>query len=151
MYTTSEKNLATLIHLSSLTQYCIPFGNYIFPIVIWSSKKEESEFIDYHGKQVLNFQLSILLYSLVLLAISIPLTIYAVLKEIPVENYEYSKHFFKAHLFHGNIPLLGIIGIITGVLFIIVKCIEILIIINAAVKAINGEHYRYPLSIPFFK
>ena len=44
--TTSEKNVATITHLSTLTQYFIPFGNYIFPILIWSSKKNESEFVD---------------------------------------------------------------------------------------------------------
>ena len=55
MTTTNNKNIATVLHLSALTQYIIPFGNYIFPIVIWSSKKDESEFVDFSGKQVLNF------------------------------------------------------------------------------------------------
>ena len=54
METTTEKNTATFTHLSSLTQYFIPFGNYIFPILIWSSQKGKSEFVDHNGKQVLN-------------------------------------------------------------------------------------------------
>ena len=78
MITTNDKNIATVLHLSTLTQYIIPFGNYIFPIVIWSSKKGESEFIDYNGKQVLNFQLSIFLYSVVLCLIAIPIFIYTI-------------------------------------------------------------------------
>ncbi len=151
MYTTNEKNIATVIHLSTLTQYCIPFGNYIFPILIWSSKKEDSEFVDFNGKQALNFQLSILLYSLVLLAISIPLLIFTVLQNLPMEQFEYNSHFFREHVFIGNLPVIGIIGIITGALFVLVKFIEIIIIIYAAVKALNGERYNYPLSIPFFK
>jgi uncharacterized Tic20 family protein len=151
MYTTNEKNFATLIHLSTLTQYCIPFGNYIFPILIWSAKKDDSEFVDYNGKQVLNFQLSILLYSLVLLAVCIPLTLYTILKDMPLDNFECDRYFIREHFLHGNMPVIALIGIIAGGLFIILKFIEILIIINAAVKAMNGERYRYPLSIPFFK
>lgn len=68
---TSERNTATFIHLSTLTQYFIPFGNYIFPIIIWSAKKSESEFVDISGKNVLNFQLSMLLYSLLAMIIFI--------------------------------------------------------------------------------
>ena len=75
METTSNKNLAAFTHLSTLTQYCIPFGNYIFPILIWSSNKSKSEFIDYNGKQVINFQLSMFLYSLILAVIAIPILI----------------------------------------------------------------------------
>jgi uncharacterized Tic20 family protein len=63
--TTNETNTAALLHLSSLTQYFIPFGNYIFPILIWSAKKKESAFIDASGKSVLNFQLSMFLYTLI--------------------------------------------------------------------------------------
>ena len=78
MENTNETNTATFTHLSTLTQYFIPFGNYIFPILIWTSKKEKSEFIDHHGKQVLNFQLSLLLYSLALLLIAVPIFIITV-------------------------------------------------------------------------
>ena len=76
MKKTNENNTATFIHLSSLSQYFFPFGNFIFPLLIWSSKKNESEFIDYNGKQVLNFQLSFFIYSLVLGMIAIPIIIF---------------------------------------------------------------------------
>ena len=85
METTIEKNTATFTHLSALTQYFIPFGNYIFPILIWSSKKDKSEFVDHNGKQVLNFQLSLLLYSLVLIMIAVPIFLITILKNIPFE------------------------------------------------------------------
>ena len=55
MTTNNEKNIATFLHLSALTQYIIPFGNYIFPIIIWSSKKNDSQFVEANGKNVLNF------------------------------------------------------------------------------------------------
>ena len=76
MEASNERNISTLVHLSTLTQYFIPLGNYIFPIILWSAKKNDSEFIDYNGKQVLNFQLSMLLYSLILGVIAVPIIIY---------------------------------------------------------------------------
>ena len=64
--TTNERNTATLLHLSALTQYLFPLANYIIPTVIWSSKKENSPFIDQTGRRVMNFQLSILVYMFLL-------------------------------------------------------------------------------------
>jgi uncharacterized Tic20 family protein len=42
MENTTEKNIATFTHYV-LQLYFIPFGNYIFPIILWSSKRK-SEF-----------------------------------------------------------------------------------------------------------
>jgi uncharacterized Tic20 family protein len=67
--TTTEKKCATFTHLSALTQYFIPFEFY-FSILFWF-KKDESEFVDYSGKQILNFQLSLLLYTIGLALIAI--------------------------------------------------------------------------------
>ena len=61
-----QKNIATFIHLSTFSRFLIPFGNFIGPIVLWMANKEKSEFVDNHGKQAINFQISILLYALVI-------------------------------------------------------------------------------------
>ena len=66
MEDTVNKNTAILLQLSALTQYFIPLGNYIIPTVIWSTQKERSKFVDYNGRQLINFQLSLLLYYLIL-------------------------------------------------------------------------------------
>lgn len=50
METIANKNTSTIIQLSALTQYFIPLGNLIFPALLWSLKKNESEFVDYNGK-----------------------------------------------------------------------------------------------------
>jgi uncharacterized Tic20 family protein len=52
--TTTEKNSATFTHLSALTQYFIPFGILFFQYY-FGLQKDESEFVDYSGKQILNF------------------------------------------------------------------------------------------------
>ena len=92
MEKTSEKNTAAFTHLSTLSQYIIPFGNYIFPLIIWTNYKDKSEFADHHGKQALNFQLSILLYSLILALIAIPIFITVVLQNIPIEAFMYNEN-----------------------------------------------------------
>jgi uncharacterized protein len=50
-----------ICHLASLAGYIIPFGNVIGPLVAWQIKKDNSEFVDYHGKESLNFQITVTL------------------------------------------------------------------------------------------
>jgi uncharacterized Tic20 family protein len=151
METTNKKNLAACTHLSTLSQYCIPFGNYIFPILIWSSKKDESEFIDFHGKQVLNFQLSILLYTLLLAVIAVPIFIVTIFSNIPLNAVINEHHFMANHLTIENISGIAIVAIIAFVIFIGLKVAEFFLIIYASLKAANGEKFKYPLTIPFLK
>lgn len=151
MSTTNERNISTLLHLSALTQYFIPFGNYIFPIIIWSSKKNDSEFVDYNGKQVLNFQLSMLLYSLILCLIAIPILIFTVLRNLTFNELMNDCHYHFDDMNIENITGFVILAISAGIIFGFLKIMEFILIIYASVKASNGEHYKYPLTISFFK
>ncbi|MGC4039593.1 MAG: DUF4870 domain-containing protein [Flavobacterium sp.] len=151
MTKTSDKNIATVLHLSTLTQYLIPFGNYIFPIVIWSSKKDESEFVNENGKKVMNFQLSMFLYSIVLCLIAIPIMLYTFFHNIPFEAIINGDDFIIRNFHFGEINGIAVLGITAGFLFGVLKVAEFILTILAAVKASNGEAYKYPLSIPFFK
>ena len=57
--TQDDRTMGMLCHLASFAGYVIPFfGSIIGPIVIWQMKKDQSEFIDYHGKESLNFQIT---------------------------------------------------------------------------------------------
>ncbi len=49
-------------HLSALSGLVIPFGNIIGPLIIWQMKRIEYPSVDEHGKESLNFQLSVLIY-----------------------------------------------------------------------------------------
>lgn len=151
METTTEKNIATFTHLSALTQYFIPFGNYIFPIILWSSKKESSEFVNYHGKQILNFQLSLLLYSLVLILIAVPTFLITLFRNIPFEAVVNDQDFvFRNFNFDGNIGMLTV-GLVAVIIFGLLKVAEFFLIIYASIKTSNGENYKYPITIPFIK
>ena len=151
METITEKNTATFTHLSALTQYFIPFGNYIFPIILWSSKKEESEFVDHNGKQVLNFQLSLLLYSLVLIMIAIPSFIISAFKDTSFETLVHHHDItFSNFNFENNIGMLTV-GLICVLIFGLLKVAEFFLIVYASIKTSNGEKYKYPITIPFIK
>ncbi|MDA6069474.1 DUF4870 domain-containing protein [Flavobacterium sp. AC] len=151
METTSEKNIAAFTHLSTLSQYIIPFGNYIFPVLFWTSYKDKSEFVNHHGKQALNFQLSILLYTLILALIAIPIFLTVFLQNIPLEAVFNDEDFIIRNFnFQGNITLLSI-GATAVLLFGLLKFVEFFLVIYASVKASNGELYKYPLTIPFIK
>ena len=75
-----ERNMAMICHLLVFSGSIIPLGNFIGPLVLWLVKKDESEFVDFHGKECLNFQISLLIYALcciplVFVIIGIPLLI----------------------------------------------------------------------------
>ncbi|MCA0758243.1 DUF4870 domain-containing protein [Paenibacillus sp. N4] len=60
-----EKTYGMLCHLLSLSGLIVPFGSIIGPLVIWLIKKDQSHFVDMHGKESLNFQISVAIYSIV--------------------------------------------------------------------------------------
>jgi uncharacterized protein len=73
-----------LCHLSALAGYVIPFGNIIAPLIIWQIKKTELPSVDVHGKEAVNFQISVLIYTFVsifltFIVIGIPLLVATVI------------------------------------------------------------------------
>ena len=53
-------------HLASLACYVgIPFGNIIGPLIVWLVGREQYPEIEHHGKESLNFQISLTIYSLI--------------------------------------------------------------------------------------
>ena len=151
MESTNEKNLAAFTHLSALSQYCIPFGNYIFPILIWSTKKDKSELIDFSGKQILNFQLSMFLYTLILGLIAVPILIVTIFSTISLDTIINDTDFIFKHLSIENISGIIIVALISIFAFVGLKVAEFFLIIYASLKTANGEKYKYPLTIPFIK
>lgn len=143
-----QKNIATLIHLSTFSRFIIPFGNFIGPLILWITNKDKSEFIDAHGKQAINFQISILLYAIILGAITIPFFIFGLLGHINIFDFN---DFDNIHFSLGKpSPLLYITGGF-GFLAITGFILELVFIVVASLKARDGEYYKYPLTINFLK
>lgn len=53
------------IHLSQLSGIFIPLGNIIIPLVLWQIKKDQWPEVAEHGREVMNWQLSLLIYVIV--------------------------------------------------------------------------------------
>ncbi|USN99848.1 MAG: DUF4870 domain-containing protein [Phycisphaeraceae bacterium] len=91
--TADERTWATFVHLSILAHTVISGFAIILTIVLWMMKKNESAYIADHGREAINFQISLLIYMLVAGAFSF------VLVGIP---------------FLILIPVLGLVGMIMG-------------------------------------
>jgi hypothetical protein len=60
-----EQNWAMGCHLSALAGFLVPFGNVVGPLVIWLIKRAEMPMVDRHGKEALNFQITVLIAFLI--------------------------------------------------------------------------------------
>ncbi|WP_202973475.1 DUF4870 domain-containing protein [Abditibacterium utsteinense] len=109
-----EKNWAMGCHLSSLCGFLgVPFGNILGPLVIWLIKKDSSAFINEHGRESLNFHISLWIYGLV------------------------------SGLLFFTVILIPLMFLLWGAIYIGGVVYSVI----AGVKAANGEHYRYPLTL----
>jgi uncharacterized Tic20 family protein len=107
------KTWGMLCHVASLAGYAIPFGHIVGPLVAWQIKKDKYPFVDHHGKESLNFQITMTIALVVSFFLCLLLVGFFLLVAIPI--------------------------------------FQIAFVIIAAVKASNGEWYRYPLTIRFIK
>jgi len=64
-----EQNWAMICHLSALAGFLIPFGNIAGPLIVWLIKRAEMPLVDVHGKEALNFQITVS----IAIAVCIPL------------------------------------------------------------------------------
>ena len=65
--TTTSTNVRTwcvLAHATALAGFLVPLaGHLVGPLIVWLAKRQDSAEIDAHGKESLNFQLSMLIYN----------------------------------------------------------------------------------------
>jgi uncharacterized Tic20 family protein len=73
---------AMLAHLATFSAYITGAGLVVGPLVVWLIKKDEFEFVDDHGKEAVNFNISILIYALV--GVLFALTVIGLIIAIPL-------------------------------------------------------------------
>ncbi len=79
--TPTTRTWCILAHASALVGFVVPFfGHMVGPLIIWLAKRPDSPEIDAHGKESMNFQLSMLIYNIVagilcIILIGIPILI----------------------------------------------------------------------------
>lgn len=107
--TQDEKTLALLSHIGTLAGGVVPFGNIILPLVLWLTQKDKSDYVAYHSKESLNFQITMMIIYiasaiLIFVVVGIPLliaaaifgivvTIIATIKASNGEPYQYPINF----------------------------------------------------------
>lgn len=122
-----ERQYAMFLHLSGLAGLLIGGVFFLGPLIMWLIKKDESAFVDRHGRAAMNFHISVAIY---FIAAAVVIGIVAVVT-----------------LGIGVILLIPII--ILGALAAMV--LLVLFPILAGVKAGQGAEYRYPLAITFLQ
>ena len=146
----NHKNVASAIHLSTFAKFFFPFGNFLLPLILWTTNKEKP-FIEEHGRQAINFQLSILVYSVLIGLLCIPFfmvfaTDFISLIET-VDNYTHRVSYGDIKQLSGYFILFFVA--ITFLLGLFV--FELYAVISATVNAHRGKEYHYPICIPFIK
>ena len=111
--TSDEKTMGMLIHLLAL------LTGFLGVIILWLVKKDESRFIDYHGREAMNFMISMVIYSFALIILTIVIGVLTL-----------GLGMFLM------IPLIFIVGIGSMVCEIM-----------ACIAASRGEYHRFPLTI----
>jgi uncharacterized Tic20 family protein len=109
-----DHTMAMFCHLLGFVGFFgIPFGGILGPLVLWLVKKGQDPFVDATGKEVLNFQISAMIYGIVC-----------------------------------GLLVFVLIGIF--LLLILIIAIVVYTILGA-IKANEGQLYRYPFTIRFIK
>ncbi len=63
LQTPDERQMGMFLHLSQLASLVVPIAGLILPIVLWQTQKDKMPAIDAHGKMVVNWMISCLIYA----------------------------------------------------------------------------------------
>lgn len=138
-----EKTWGMIVHLSALIQFFFHFfGLILGPLVVWVIKKDSMPFVDNQGREVLNFNMSVTLYALVI--------------GIGASLVPFSFHRFDFH----NLSPIEISGmwigmfssgymIIISIIFFALFLFWLINTIRGAIAANKGIRFKYPLTIHF--
>lgn len=121
-----DRQYTLLLHLSALAGVIVGFF-FLGPLILWLVRKDQSSFVDRHGRGAVDFHLSMLLYGFGGFLLYMVLAI--------------------ATFGLGGLLLLPLL--LVGALALVVLSIVFPIIAGA--KANQGHEYRYPLAIRFLR
>ncbi|MCF4102750.1 DUF4870 domain-containing protein [Gillisia sp. M10.2A] len=60
-----DKQMLIIMHLSQLLDLVTGVGGFIVPLILWLTQKDKVYEMDMHGKMIINFQISLFIYSLI--------------------------------------------------------------------------------------
>ena len=140
---------AAACHLSALAAWLFPgvlAGHVLGPLVVWLLKRGEADFVDRHGREAVNFQLSWSLYALILLVVAASWGPRIGFGPLPYPGVH------PVHIAEWPLRLVTGVALGGGWLLILTAAVAWhVLVILAAYRASNGEPFRYPLTIRWFR
>lgn len=104
----AERSYVALMHVAQFGGYIVPFLGFILPVIMWMINKDKSVTIDLHGKNIINFMISWIIYAIVagilcvvligipmLIALGVMQVVFIILAAIKASNNEYWKYPFS--------------------------------------------------------
>jgi uncharacterized Tic20 family protein len=70
LQTPEARQIGLFLHLSQLFGLLIPFAGIVVPVIIWQVKKNEVPGLDAHGKMIVNWIISAVIYGLISFVLS---------------------------------------------------------------------------------
>ena len=67
-----QRKWMLLLHGIPFLGFIIPFGSILFPVFLWIHKSDDNKIYDSHGRAIINFHSSILLYIVISLLLFFP-------------------------------------------------------------------------------
>ena len=115
----------------------IPFINIIITFGLWRWRRDWHDFIDEQGRESLNFQISQLIYGFITLVLLIFLVFVSCGVSLSVGNISWTGSSF------------ALLVMASGLFILALVLFQLTLSVFAAVKAIQGQSYRYPFTIRF--
>ena len=145
--TETQKQVGALMHGSTFLKYFFPLGNFFSPLLLWTIHKEKA-FLDHHGRQALNFQLSIFVYALGIALLSLPfVAIFASDFIGLIETLDHARHVRAPEI--ENLSSYIVLIMVFALLFLGLFLFELYFVITATIKASKGVYFKYPFCIQF--
>lgn len=143
----NENTNAFLIHICGFAGFLYPFGSIITPLIAWHTFKNRSQFLDEQGKEAVNFNISFSLYKILLSLIFIPVALGSFLSNFDFDSFSF--YHFEGNFNWNTNDIFGFLSVVSliGILMII----RVILTIMAALKAKEGENYKYPFTLKFIK
>ena len=60
-----DRQMLMIMHLSQLLDFVTGIGGFIVPLILWVTQKDKIQDMDEQGKEIINFQISLFIYSIV--------------------------------------------------------------------------------------
>jgi uncharacterized protein len=136
--------ISALFGIPMLVRFLFLFLSILGPLCVWQFKKNLDPAIDYHGKESVNFQLSLLIYWIILAILCFLLFYFTCRLLITPGETGLGKALIASAIMAITLMPGAVISVIMGIAAFI-------LVIFASIKASKGEFYRYPFTIRFPK